>query len=152
MKKAVEERVKLPEKEAPKSMLETLIYKNLYRAKGRKGVYEIAKINAGNATIRPFLSNLLLYAKTEDLICLDDYVFYIKEVKGVGCSIGALFLNIEKNQAAIEKETSGTNVMEMILPGYDPELFLERHAKEVVEYYYFILGAYSQFKKETERK
>jgi len=120
--------------EKTESVIESIDFNNLFRAKGTPGVFVLrSKVNkSGMISIAEFLNyNKTKTVKAADLECLGHFAF--KKNDSTSISMKEVFLNIEKYLA------KGLDIefieMSEIVPDYDKNEFKNYHAAKVLNWY-----------------
>lgn len=120
-------------------------FANLFRAKGKQGVYyPVSQINKGGLIgVTKFLEpeSKAITVKANDLVCLGRQVFFNK--KGQMTDMADVFTNLNKyvkKTKDAEFKNPVEDIMEKMVPDYDELRFKDYHAKQVFKWYIEIIG------------
>ena len=131
------EKTENKEETKPITWVNTLDFSQLFTIKGQgNNVYtQLSDPNkSGMILMEEFLTTKRGWYSVKNLSSLHLLTFY--QNSGEEIDICQVFSNIENNMKAIEEEED-EKAMELIVPDYDPEKFLNRHAEKVC--YWFAL-------------
>ena len=126
------------EKEEEKEPLlgEQLEFNHLFRIKGKKGLFAPnSTVNkAGMINMVSFLDRRIKHTvKAKDLVCLGNLWF--SDNKSDMIPISEVFVNWETYLKGGGKPSSDHELMNALLPNYDPEKFKMHHAVQVVKWF-----------------
>ena len=136
------------EKEKPVTWAEQFEFSDLFRVKGKKGLYFPAstKHKSGVVMLREWEGTGRCVTHARNLQRLSELVFHKED--GTVLSITEVMDNIDQNLKleeipGINKFNARPPVLERIVPGYDPAMFKPSHAVQVLSWW-------AEIKRKTE--
>ena len=113
-----------------------LDFNNIFRIKGKRGLFSInSNVNkSGLINMVSFLNFKEKYTvRVGNLVRLGDLKFSL--IDGNKLLMSDVFNNYEKCLSERTAPRIGSELMEILVPNYDPDEFKDYHAKQVVKWY-----------------
>ena len=130
------EEIKKVEEEKELLIGEQLEFNQLFRVKGKQGLFVLASLvnKSGMVGVFSFLDSRIKYTvKVSDLVCLGNLMFSDNQSDTI--PISQVFVNYENYIKDGKTPSSDKELMNALVPNYDPEKFKMYHAVQVVKWF-----------------
>jgi len=121
--------------EAKEKFSDSIDFNRLFRVKGHKGLYYLISIpnKAGMCGFQEFLGEKRFTTHKRDAELLAAFTF--KKGDGDNLTLGQVFDNLHEHPEDHLKSLTEEELMDIMVPGYDPETFKPYHAAKVIAWY-----------------